>query len=261
MSFALMAGVTGLQAHQRMLDVAGNNLANVNTIGYKSSRIIFSEMLAQILKRASAPTTTIGGINPQQIGSGVQVAGITPDTSQGNLIRTNSPLDLAIEGEGYFVLSDGSRNVYTRAGAFAVDAGSNLVDPSTGNIVQRIGTVGESDGFQTPGDANTKIPFDVAMPANATSEIKVSGNLSADSTLETTQTNLLRSDTTYTSSNTNATGSTLIADLDQYTGTLTSGVITFAGYKPGGTALGSSPSTDLTMDVDATTTLADVLAW
>ncbi|MHC4094730.1 MAG: flagellar hook-basal body complex protein, partial [Planctomycetota bacterium] len=261
MSFALMAGVSGLQAHQRMLDVAGNNLANINTIGYKSSKIIFSEMLAQILKRASAPTSTIGGINPQQIGSGVQVAGITPDMAQGNLIRTNNPLDLAIEGEGYFVLSDGSRNVYTRAGAFAVDAGSNLVDPSTGNIVQRIGTVGESEGFQTPGDANIKIPFDVAMPANATSEVKVSGNLSADSTLEATQTNLLRSDTVYTSNNINATGSTRIADLDQYTGTLTSGVITFTGYKPDGTALGSSPSTDLTMDVDATTTLADMLTW
>ena len=92
MSFALMAGVTGLQAHQRMLDVAGNNLANVNTIGYKSSRIIFSEMLAQILKRASQPTSTIGGVNPQQIGSGVQVAGISPDMAQGNLIRTNSIL-------------------------------------------------------------------------------------------------------------------------------------------------------------------------
>lgn len=261
MSFALMAGVTGLQAHQRMLDVAGNNLANVNTVGYKSSTIIFSEMLSQILKRASAPTSTIGGINPQQIGSGVQVAGITPDMAQGNLIRTNNPLDLAIEGKGYFVLSDGSRNVYTRAGAFAVDAGSNLVDPSTGNIVQRIGTVGESEGFQTHGDANTKIPFDVAMPANATSEVKVSGNLSADATLPAIQTNLLRSDTTYTESNVNATGSTLIANLDQYTGTLTSGVITFAGYKPDGTALGSSPSTNLAMDVGAATTLGDVLMW
>ncbi len=261
MSFALMAGVSGLQAHQRMLDVAGNNLANINTIGYKSSRIVFSELLAQILKRASAPTSTIGGINPQQIGSGVGVAGISPDMSQGNLINTNNPLDLAIEGEGYFVLSDGSRNVYTRAGAFAVDAGSNLVDPSTGYIVQRIGTVGESDGFQTPGDANTKIPYDVAMPASATSEIKVSGNLSANATLPAIQTNVLRSDTAYTTNGSNALGSTLIADLDQYTGTLTSGVITFAGYKPDGTALGSGPSTDLTMDVDATTTLNDILTW
>ncbi len=261
MSFALMAGVTGLQAHQRMLDVAGNNLANVNTIGYKSSRIIFSEMLSQILKRASQPTSTIGGVNPQQIGSGVQVAGISPDTSQGNLIKTNNPLDLAIEGQGYFVMSDGSGNLYTRAGAFAVDADSNLVDPSTGYIVQRIGTVGEGEGFQTPGVTNTKIPYDVAMPASATSEVKIAGNLSADATLAAPQTNLLRSDTAYTSSNINATESTLIADLDQYTGTLTSGVITFAGYKPDGTALGSSPSTDLTMDVSATTTLADVLTW
>jgi len=261
MSFALMAGVTGLQAHQRMLDVAGNNLANVNTIGYKSSRIIFSEMLAQILKRASAPTSTIGGINPQQIGSGVQVAGITPDTSQGNLIRTNSPLDLAIEGEGYFVLSDGSRNVYSRAGAFAVDANSNLVDPSTGYIVQRIGTVGESDGFQTPGVADTKIPYDVAMPANATSEIKVSGNLSADASLATTQTNLLRSDTTYTSSGSNALGSTRISDLDQFSGALgvvdTDGKLYVTGVQPDGTAVTDAVG----LDVDVNTTLADVLTY
>jgi len=262
MSFALMAGVTGLQAHQRMLDVAGNNLANVNTIGYKSSRIIFSELLAQILKRASQPTSTIGGVNPQQIGSGVQVAGISPDMSQGNLIKTNNPLDLAVEGEGYYVLSDGSRNLYTRAGAFAVDADSNLVDPSTGYIVQRIGTVGESDGFQTPGVTNTKIPYDVAMAASATSEIKVAGNLSADATLETAQTNLLRSDTTYTTNGSNAPGSTLIADLDQYTGTLNSGTITFAGYKPDGTSLDAPatvPTVALTQSVTSSTTLNDIL--
>jgi flagellar hook protein FlgE len=261
MSFALMAGVSGLQAHQRMLDVAGNNLANINTIGYKSSRIIFSELLAQTLKRASAPTSTIGGINPQQIGSGVQVGGITPDTSQGNLMRTNNPLDLAIEGEGYFVLNDGSRNVYTRVGAFAVDAGSNLVDPSTGYIVQRIGTVGESDGFQTPGDTNTKIPYDVAMPASATSEIKVAGNLSANATLETPQTNVLRSDTAYTASGSNAIGSTLIGDLDQFSGAFgvvdTDGTLYVTGVAPDGTAITDAVG----LAVDATTTLNDVLAY
>jgi flagellar hook protein FlgE len=261
MSFALMAGVSGLQAHQRMLDVAGNNLANINTIGYKSSRIIFSELLAQTLKRASAPTSTIGGINPQQIGSGVQVGGITPDTSQGNLIRTNNPLDLAIEGEGYFVLNDGSRNVYTRAGAFAVDAGSNLVDPSTGYIVQRIGTVGESDGFQTPGDTNTKIPYDVAMPASATSEIKVAGNLSANATLETPQTNRLRSDTAYTTSGSYALGSTLIGDLDQFSGAFgvvdTDGTLYVTGVAPDGTAITDAVG----LAVDAVTTLNDVLAY
>ena len=261
MSFALMAGVTGLQAHQRMLDVAGNNLANVNTIGYKSSRIIFSEMLAQILKRASQPTSTIGGVNPQQIGSGVQVAGISPDMAQGNLIRTNSPLDLAIEGQGYFVLSDGSGNLYTRAGAFAVDADSNLVDPSTGFIVQRIGTVGESEGFQTPGVTNTKIPYDLAMPASATSEIKVSGNLSADAALATPQTNLLRSDTAYTISGSNAAAGTIISDLDQFSGAFgvvdTDGKLFVTGVQPDGTAVTDAVG----LDVDVTTTLGDVLTY
>jgi len=260
MSFALMAGVTGLQAHQRMLDVAGNNLANINTIGFKSSNVIFSELLSQILKRASQPTSTIGGVNPQQIGSGVQVAGITPDTSQGNLVHTNSPLDLAVEGEGYFVLSDGLQNVYTRAGAFAVDSSSNLVDPSTGYLVQRTGTVGESDNFQTPGNSNIKVPFDVAMQASGTSEIKVSGNLSADAVHEKTQINKLRSDIIYTSSGANATGSTLFSQLDQFSGTFSgNGTITISGYKPDGIALGASPTTDLTFDVDATTTINDLL--
>jgi len=261
MSFALMAGVTGLQAHQRMLDVAGNNLANVNTIGYKSSRIIFSELLAQVLKRASAPTSTVGGSNPQQIGSGVQVGGISPNMAQGNLINTSNPLDLAIEGEGYFVLSDGSRNVYTRAGAFTVDADSNLVDPSTGYIVQRIGTVGESEGFQTPGDTNTKVPYDLAIPATATSEIKVSGNLSADSSLPAPQTNLLRSATTYTSSGGNATTGTRISDLDQFSGAFgvadIDGKLYVTGVQPDGTAVSDAVG----LDVDVNTTLGDVLTY
>ncbi len=261
MSFALMAGVTGLQAHQRMLDVAGNNLANVNTIGYKSSRIIFSELLAQVLKRASAPTSTVGGSNPQQIGSGVQVGGISPDMAQGNLINTSNPLDLAIEGEGYFVLNDGSRNVYTRAGAFTVDADSNLVDPSTGYIVQRIGTVGESEGFQTPGDTNTKVPYDLAIPATATSEIKVSGNLSADSSLAAPQTNMMRSGTTYTSSGGNATTGTRISDLDQFSGTFgvadIDGKLYVTGVQPDGIAITDAVG----LDVDVNTTLGDVLTY
>jgi len=261
MSFALMAGVTGLQTHQRMLDVAGNNLANVNTIGYKSSRILFSELLSQVLKRASQPTGTTGGVNPQQIGSGVQVASISPDMSQGNLLNTNSPLDLAIEGEGYFVLSDGSQNVYTRAGAFTVDADSNLVDPSTGYIVQRIGTIGESDGFQTPGVTNIKVPYDVAMPANATSEIKVAGNLSADAILETIQTNVLRSDMAYTTGGSNALGSTIISDLDQFSGSFgvvdTDGKLYVTGIAPDGSAITDAAG----LDVDVSTTINDVLAY
>ncbi|MCX5633261.1 MAG: flagellar hook-basal body complex protein [Phycisphaerae bacterium] len=261
MSFALSAGVTGLQAHQKMLDIAGNNLANVNTTAFKASRITFSELLSETIKKASQPTSSVGGTNPQQMGSGVGISGITPNMAQGNIVNTGNPLDMALEGEGYFVLSDGEKNIYTRAGTFAVDANSNLIDPALGYIVQRIGSVGESDGFQTAGNSNITVPYDVAMTAQSTSLVTLAGNLSANAALTTPQTNVLRSNIAYTIGGTAATADTLIADLDQYTGTLTAGVITFSGYKPDGTVLGSSPTTDLTMPVTATTTLGDVLDW
>jgi len=261
MSLALSAGVSGLQAHQKMIDVAGNNLANVNTTAFKASNITFSELLSETIKKASQPTSTIGGTNPQQMGTGVGVSGIRANMTQGSIVSTGNPLDLAIEGEGYFVVSDGQQNIFTRAGAFAVDANSILVDPATGYRVQRIGAIGESDGFQVAGDSDLHIPFGVPMPAQATSIITVSGNLSSDATLATPQTQQLGANITYTSGGTAAVGTTLISELDQYTGTLSSGVITFSGYKPDGTALGSGPTTDLTMPIDSTTTLEDVLTW
>jgi len=256
MSFALAAGVTGLKAHQKMLDVAGNNLANVNTTAFKSSRINFSELLSQTIKKASQPTSTIGGTNPQQMGSGVGVSGITPDMSQGNLVKTGNPLDMAMEGEGYFVLSDGQQSIYTRAGAFAVDQGSTLVDPATGYRVQRIGSVGESDGFQIPGDGDIHLPYDITMPANATSRIVVSGNLSADAKFDTPQIQKLDSNIAFTyGDGTTATSTTQIDQLDQYSGTLTSGTITIAGYHKDGTDFSSG----LTLAIDGTTTLGDLV--
>jgi flagellar hook protein FlgE len=248
MSFALSAGVTGLQAHQKMLDVAGNNLANVNTTAFKSSRITFSELLSETIKKASQPTGTVGGTNPQQMGSGVGVSGISPNMTQGNIVNTGSPLDLALEGEGYFVLSDGSKNLYTRAGTFGVDADSNLIDPATGYLVQRIGSVGESDGFQIAGVSNIHVPYDVTMEANPTSVIEVQGNLSADATFETTQTQVLTSDTAYTTGSGTlvAIGTSVIDELDQFSGGsgaggslggTESGTITISGYRPDGTAL------------------------
>jgi flagellar hook protein FlgE len=255
MSFALSAGVTGLQAHQKMLDIAGNNLANVNTTAFKASRITFSELLCETIKKASQPTTTVGGTNPQQMGSGVGVAGIAPNMSQGNIVNTGNPLDLALEGEGYFVVSDGSQNLFTRAGAFAVDANSNLVDPTTGYLVQRIGSVGEADGFQAPGDSNIKVPYDVAMAASATSEVRVAGNLSADATLPTPQTNILTSNITYTINGATATGTTELDQLDQFSGTFgATTTITASGYDPSG-----NPLADAGLTITGTTTLDDVI--
>lgn len=262
MSFALSAGVTGLQAHQKMLDVAGNNLANVNTTAFKASRITFSELLSETIKKASQPTGTVGGTNPQQMGSGVGISGVSPNMTQGNIVNTGNPLDMAIEGEGYFVLSDGSKSVYTRSGTFAVDAASNLIDPTTGYIVQRIGSVGEADNFQIPGNSNIKVPYDVAMAAKATSTIVLAGNLSSNAALQTPETNVIRSNIAFTTSNgTVATATTKLSELDQYSGALAAGVLTFSGFKHDGTALGTDPTVDLTMAVDSTTTLGDVLTW
>ncbi|MHC4475147.1 MAG: flagellar hook protein FlgE [Planctomycetota bacterium] len=256
MSFALSAGVTGLQAHQKMLDVAGNNLANVNTTAFKSGRITFSELLSETIKKASQPTATVGGTNPQQMGSGVGIAGIAPNMAQGNIVNTGNPLDLAMEGQGYFVVSDGSQDLYTRAGAFAVDANSNLVDPTTGYLVQRIGSVGESDGFQTAGSSNISVPYDVAMAAKATSEVTVAGNVSADAALAVTQTNVLSSNVAYTTGGgTTANGATELDQLDQFSGTFgATTTITASGFDPSGNALA-----DAGLTVTGTTTLQDVV--
>jgi len=253
---ALSSGVTGLQAHQKMLDVAGNNLANVNTTGFKSSRMTFSELLSQTIKKASQPTSTVGGTNPQQMGSGVGIAGISPNMAQGNIVNTGNPLDLAMEGDGYFVVSDGSQNLYSRAGAFAVDANSNMVDPATGCLVQRIGSVGESDGFQTAGNSDINVPYDVAMAANATSQVVVAGNLSADATAATTPTNIISSNIAYTTGGGNtATGMTELDQLDQFSGAFgATTTITPSGWDPSGIALAETGLT-----VTGTTTLQDVI--
>jgi flagellar hook protein FlgE len=256
MSFALASGVSGLQAHQKMLDIAGNNLANVNTTAFKSSRITFSELLSETIQKASQPTTTLGGTNPQQMGSGVGISGISPNMTQGNIVNTGNPLDIAVEGEGYFVLSDGEQNVYTRAGAFSVDADSNLVDPATGYRVQRIGSEGEIDGFQIPGDGDIHIPYDVAMPAKSTTEIVVSGNLSSDAASSVVSKQVLNSNIAYTYNNgITATELTEIDQLDQYSGSLTSGTITISGYDHEGTALSSG----LTFSVNGSTTLGNLI--
>ncbi|MHC4581181.1 MAG: flagellar hook protein FlgE [Planctomycetota bacterium] len=256
MSYALSAGVTGLQAHQKMLDIAGNNLANVNTTAFKSKSINFAEVMTETIKKASQPTATLGGTNPQQLGGGVEVASISTNLTQGNIVNSGNPLDLAIEGEGYFVAKSGDQDLYTRAGAFAVDSGSYLVDPKNGYRVQRIGSVGEADGFQVAGNSGIRVPFDVALAANATTEVTMAGNLSADAVLSTPQTNVLTANLGYTTnSGITASAATELDQLDQFSGTLgTAPTITASGFDPSGNAL-----VDAGLTVDGTTTLQDVI--
>jgi len=131
---SLYSGVTGLRNHQTKMDVIGNNIANVNTVGFKSSRVIFQDIYSQTVAPASAATATTGGTNPQQIGLGVQLATIDVLNTASSSQYTGNTLDLAIDGEGYFVIQDGASNTYTRAGNFYTDENNYLVD-SNGNYV------------------------------------------------------------------------------------------------------------------------------
>ncbi len=233
---SLLSGVSGLQSFQSMLDVAGNNLANVNTTGFKSSSVDFSELLGTTLKEASEPTASQGGTDPIEIGSGVQVASINRNMTQGTLTSTGQPLDMAIDGSGYFVLNNGTGDVYTRAGAFGVDSNNYLVDPSTGYRVQRIGSDGMANNFQSASNSDIQIPYGASLPAKATTTMSFTGNLSADESSPTT--NVLTSGVTYTASGADATASTLLSSLDQATNLTSGDKIVISGTTASGTIVG-----------------------
>ena len=133
---SLMTAVTGVRAHQVMLDVTGNNIANVNTTGFKKDFTIFQDLLYQTNQGASGPGDSRGGINPNQVGLGVKVGAIETIHSQGYAQYTGNKSDMMIAGEGYFVFKDGNSQIYSRAGNFTLDAGKTLVHSGTGYRVQ-----------------------------------------------------------------------------------------------------------------------------
>ncbi|MGH3497798.1 MAG: flagellar hook-basal body complex protein [Nocardioidaceae bacterium] len=132
---SLYAAISGLRVNQTMLDVTGNNVANVNTVGFKSSQTIFQDTLSQMLTAGSAGAANQGGTNPIQIGLGVQLAGVATNMGQGAAQTTGVPTNMMIQGDGMFVVKRGTEDMYTRAGAFAFDGQGRLVDPD-GDIVQ-----------------------------------------------------------------------------------------------------------------------------
>ncbi|MDQ6751998.1 MAG: flagellar hook protein FlgE [Actinomycetota bacterium] len=142
---SLYSGISGLRAHQTMLDVTGNNIANVNTQGFKASSVEFQDTLSQMTKGASAPSATSGGTNAAQVGLGVQVAGIATNFTQGSSQATGKATDMMISGDGFFVVHQGGETLYTRAGSLGQDAQGRLVTPD-GAILQ---------GW--PADANGKV--------------------------------------------------------------------------------------------------------
>ena len=133
---SLYSGVAGLQNHQIRMDVIGNNIANVNTIGFKKGRVNFQDIISQTMAGAARPTEEVGGVNPRQVGLGMNVATIDTLFVQGAFQTTGVNSDIAIEGNGFFVLKNGENLMYTRAGAFGLDEDGTLVNPANGMRVQ-----------------------------------------------------------------------------------------------------------------------------
>ena len=176
---SLWSGVSGLQSHQIAMDVEGDNIANVNTAGYKYSRANFSDLLSQTSKPATAPEGELGGKNAMQVGLGTQIISTQQIFTQGSLQTTDVWSDMAIQGEGFFIVSPdgGLTKYYTRNGAFTRDVLGNFVD-SNGYIVQ--GWMRDEDtGTIDPTVPVTNINIEpgLSMPANPTTEIKYKGNL------------------------------------------------------------------------------------
>ena len=133
---SLFSGVSGLQNHQTRMDVIGNNIANVNTYGFKKNRVNFQDIFYQQLQGAARPTEDLGGVNPKEVGLGMSVASIDTIHIQGSFQSTGVGTDLAIQGMGFFVMNDRGAELYTRAGTFALDQEGTLVNPANGMKVQ-----------------------------------------------------------------------------------------------------------------------------
>ena len=177
---SLYSGVSGMQNHQTRLDVIGNNVANVNTTGFKRGRVNFQDMISQQLSGAARPTTEVGGVNPKEVGLGVMTASIDTIFTQGNLQSTGVSTDVAIQGNGFFILKNGEESFYTRAGAFGLDSEGTLVNPANGMRVQ--GWMAEElNGEMVLNTAGSTediiIPVGTKDPAKATQNVNFACNL------------------------------------------------------------------------------------
>ncbi len=177
---SMYSGISGLQNFQNQMDVVGNNIANVNTVGFKAQRADFATLFSQTLAGASAPSATQGGTNPVQVGLGVTLAGTDTNMTQGSLQETGQPTDVGIQGQGFFIVQTGQGQAFTRAGNFSVDATGQLTTPG-GALVQgweanAAGTLPTQDAAHLTA---ITIPQGATSPATPTANVAFGGNLEA----------------------------------------------------------------------------------
>ena len=175
---SLYSGVSGVKGHQTRMDVVGNNIANVNTTGFKSGRVTFADTLSQTTANASAATGNLGGTNPKQIGLGVGVASIDTIFTDGSVQATGKNTDVALSGNGLFVVKSGNETYYTRDGAFEFDEKGNYVLPGSGHFVQ--GWTANNGVLNTNGSVgNIQIQAGKSMASKATTVATYQNNLDA----------------------------------------------------------------------------------
>ncbi|MCD6450287.1 MAG: flagellar hook protein FlgE [Thermotogaceae bacterium] len=182
---SMFSAISGLKSFQTSMDVVGSNIANVNTPGYKASRVVFQTALSQLLKSARTPSEGLGGINPIQIGLGSRIAAIDKMMTQGSFQSTGKKTDLAIQGDGFFIVTDGVRKYYTRAGNFDLDSNGNLIQTSTGLKV--MGWQAQLDPTTGRRFVDTNLPVSelvvkagMTLPAKKTTVTKFGGNMKSD---------------------------------------------------------------------------------
>ena len=177
---SLYSGVSGLQNHQTRMDVIGNNISNVNTNGFKRGRVNFQDMISQQMSGAAKPTDELGGVNPKEVGLGMTIASIDNVFTQGNLQSTGVSTDLAIQGNGFFLLKSGEESFYTRNGSFGLDRDGTLVNPANGMRVQGW-MADEVNGQMLVSTAATPedliIPVGSKDPAKETTNVNFACNL------------------------------------------------------------------------------------
>ena len=179
---SIFIGITGVSTHQTRMNVISNNVANVNTTAYKGERANFSDIMSRMLSEGGPERDQIAATNPRQSGLGVELSSIDTVQRQGTLQTTGIDTDLAIEGDGFFIVSDGNERFFTRDGTFAFDANGKLYDPGTGLAVQ--GNLANADGSFKSELENLVIPLDRESEASATTLVHISGNLDAKGTGE-----------------------------------------------------------------------------
>lgn len=260
---SLVTGLTGLSSNQSKLDVVGNNIANINTVGFKSSRMDFKTQFSQSFSFGTPPDGELGGTNPLQVGLGTQQAAISRNWNDGSREVTGVNTHMAIEGNGFFILEDNAEQVFSRDGTFKLNSQNTLVN-SDGLRVQGFGV--DANYSVIPGVlTDVTIPVGGLTVAEATQNVTLDGNLNADGIVPTTVSNLTLNQPLYLSDGAGGidatnppAGTTLLTNVTNATGTSyfqVGDVVTAQGKK------GSRATSPKTLTIDATTTLADLQSF